>query len=65
MVDADDIRTPMKKIFEILIRANFIETVQPEQGMQSYGSDSTKQYEYHYGVGRHSIKKRTTFKANI
>lgn len=42
VVDVNDVRAPIKIIFKILIKNDFIEAISPGSGMQSHGSISTK-----------------------
>lgn len=42
IINVDEVRTPIKMIFKILIKTNFIKSVSPELGIQSYGSNSTR-----------------------
>lgn len=61
----DDVKTSMKMIFEILVKTDSIEMSSPRLEMQSQGSYSLKQYEYHQGATGHNIEECAAFKVKV
>lgn len=66
IVYVNNVRTLMKKIFEILVQIDFFFlTVSPKLGMQSHSSDSAKQCIYHQEIARYSFEKCVDFRVEV
>lgn len=65
VIDVNDVRTPMKVIFEVPMKANVLKTIPPELEMQLHSSNLANRYKYHLGVTGHIIEECAIFKAKI